>query len=202
LAKRDPKLSPQARRSIERVVDDVLAGKRAPAAGDPVVVAKNALDDSIASIMNDGDVSDVRVGGALCKADMIAESVQQFVDYLVTCGVDPDAAERSAAEVVATYTTAVVKQEIMSMSKSSRCPSCGQKMPDPPDDDEDTGKRLDPDTIMKGAVTSADSIIADFRKRMPGASEGAIMTAATSSPEFMKLHLDERRARQTAMGNL
>jgi hypothetical protein len=94
------------------------------------------------------------------------------------------------------------RNEEVHMSKSSRCPSCGQKLPDPPDDDEDTGKRLDPDTIMKGATMTSESIIKSFRDRMPGASEGAIMTAATSSPEFMKLHLDERDARQRAMGNI
>ena len=70
------------------------------------------------------------------------------------------------------------------------------------DDDADVGKRYDPETIAKAAVTSADSIIKSFRDRMPGASEAAVMSAATSSAEFMALHRDERDARQRAMGNI
>jgi hypothetical protein len=95
-------------------------------------------------------------------------------------------------------------EEESHMSKSSRCPTCNQKLPDDyePDEDDVTEKRLDPDVIMKSAVTSADSIIADFRKRMPNASEAQVMSAATSSREFMQLHMDEKLARQRAMGNI
>jgi hypothetical protein len=95
------------------------------------------------------------------------------------------------------------RNEEVNMSASSRCPTCGQKVPEPDDEDEiDTDKRHDPETIAKAATMSAESIIKSYRDKMSGASEAAVLSAATSSPEFMKLHMDEKMARQRAMGNI
>jgi hypothetical protein len=69
-------------------------------------------------------------------------------------------------------------------------------------DDDATEKRHSLDTVRKAAKVSADSIIAEYREKMPGASEAAVMSAATSSEAFMKLFRDEREAAFRSQGHL
>jgi hypothetical protein len=190
LAKRDPKLSPQARRSIERVVDDVLAGKRAPA-GDVMVEAVAALEASLDSIAGDDAVN---------KADAVGISVSQCREHLAGKGVDGDAIDAAIGGVVAKH----LEVHMVNKSASSRCRHCGGKDPLAGDDEDeaDTEKRLDLGVVRKAAMTSHDSIVADFRKRMPAASEAEVLKAATDSAEYMQLFRDEREAAFRSGGHL
>ncbi len=193
LAKRDPKLSPQARRSIERVVDDVLAGKRAPAAGDVVGEAVKALGHSLRSIAEDVDVVD--------KRDMVAESVVQCRAYL-SGEVAEDEVDAAVGGVVSKHL-----QEVTMVNKSagSRCPHCGGKLPgsyEADDEDESDMGKLDLGTVRKAAMTSHDSIVEDFRKRMPAATAAEVLKAAVDSPQYMELFRAERDAALRSGGHL
>jgi hypothetical protein len=154
--------------------------------------AERALDRSIRSIVGDGTVVD--------KQGLVSGSVAQCRAYLADEGVSEDAIDAAIGGVVAKH----LEVHMVNKSASSRCRHCGGKDPLAGDDEDeaDTEKRLDLGVVRKAAMTSHDSIVADFRKRMPAASEAEVLKAATDSAEYMQLFRDEREAAFRAGGHL
>jgi hypothetical protein len=179
-----------------------------------------ALNASVRSILGDGTVADKRAA--------VAKSVTQCREYLVGKGVDAAAAGAAIAEVIgklgdgsgfrneerdlspaqARSLATGNEEDEMSGSDLCRCPKCGyvgdedsfEEVDD--GDDGEMGKRLDLGTVRKAALMTHDSIVADFRKRMPSATPAEVLKAAVDSPEYMKLFRDERDAALRSGGHL
>jgi hypothetical protein len=122
---------------------------------------------------------------------------------------DISSVDRGAGEGCRVVLTKRHNEEVR-MSGSDKCPNCGFKLggklvaDDEDDDTTEMGKheRYPLDVVRKAAKVSADSIIAEYREKMPGATEAEVMNAATSSQEFMKLFRDERDAALRSGGHL
>jgi hypothetical protein len=93
----------------------------------------------------------------------------------------------------------MAKQEA-DMSSSSRCPTCNQKLPDDYEADDDAEKRHGLDVVSKASRMSVDSLLDDFRKAMPTASEAEVRKRAADSPLMNEIHKQERNARLRAQG--
>jgi hypothetical protein len=83
-------------------------------------------------------------------------------------------------------------KEVSMSSKYLRCPGCGAV--NHKDDFEDA-ELDDAQAIGKAFKLTHDSIVEEFRKRMPTASSAEVLSAAVNSPEYMKLHQQEKNER-------
>jgi hypothetical protein len=91
------------------------------------------------------------------------------------------------------------------MSGSDKCPNCGAKLggkivADDGDDDSTEMGKHGLDVVSKASRMSVDSLLDDFRKVMPAASEAEILKRAADSPLMNELHKQERDARLRAQG--
>jgi hypothetical protein len=140
------------------------------------------------------------------KRDAVAKRRNHWVGL---GGEERDYTAREALELARgarDYGSGSARRKEADMSSSSRCPSCGAKIPgyvpDAEDDGDDdaTEKRHGLDVVSKGARMSVDSLVDDFRKALPAASEAEVAKRASDSPLMNDLVVAERTARLRAQG--